>query len=283
MKPLRLLACSPLALLLCAGAAQACPDWSGQGQLLTYDSAQLTMGQTTPVVAGGNIDLTTCPIPGGANGFVIANPDFDLTVTDNLDGMALIATVEAECDTVLLINDANGTWHFNDDANESLQPMIIVGDAPVGVYDIWVGTYGTATCNAALTLAFEGGEGDEGGKDDAGAPPEAPLNMMEFRGQTGAVYDFMVTANGAGAVWGSGVYTDDSAIATAAVHAGVLAEGETGMVMIAVVGGQPSYPGSVSNGVASADYGQWEGSYQFLDEMGNPVTVEVAPAGGASK
>lgn len=282
------LSAATLALTLAAGAAHACPDWSGQGAQLSFGASDLVLGQTVPIVAGGNVDLSQCNIPGGANGFVITNPDFDLSFTDNPDGMAMIASVQGECDTVLLINDANGTWYFNDDANESLQPMIIIGNAPAGAYDIWVGTYGPQTCNATLTLALEGGEGDEpAGKPGEGAAAPAydpvPGNMVAYRGQTGAVYQFMATGTISGSVWGSGVYTDDSNVEAAAVHAGVLGVGETGVVTIAIVGGQPSYPGSVSNGVTSSSYGRWDGSFQFLDAEGNPISVEVAPAGGASK
>ena len=289
MTRLSLLSVSAAALIASAGLAQAqaCPDYSQTGAQLTYSATDLVMGQTVPIVAGGNVDLSQCNIPGGANGFVITSPDFDLSFTDNPDGMAMIASVQGECDTVLLINDATGTWHFNDDANETLQPMIIIGNAPAGAYDIWVGTYGPQTCNATLTLALEGGEGDEpAGKDggSAAAPtilPD-PGNMMAFRGQSDFVLRFTVTGSTSGTIWGSGVYTDDSPVAVAAVHAGVLAEGETGVVTVALVGGQESYPGVLSNGIDSSAYGSWGGSYQFLDVEGNPISVAVAPAGGGA-
>ena len=71
-------------------------------------------------------------------------------------------------------------------------------------------------------------------------------------------------------------------MATAAVHAGVLADGESGVVTVAVVGGQPSYPGVLSNGIESSPYGEWGGSYQFLDEAGNPISVAAAATGGGA-
>ena len=222
------------ALLLSAGAAQAqaCPDWSQQGAQLTYGASALVQGASVPVVAGGNVDLSRCNIPGGAWGNVITAPDFHLALTDG---------------------------------PVSLNPEIIVSNAPAGAYDIWIGTFGTQTCQASLILALEGG-----------AEPEVlpdPGNMMAFRGQAGAVFQFAVTGSNAGTIWGSGVYTDDSPVATAAVHAGVLQVGQSGVVTVAVVGGQPSYPGMMSNGIQSADYGSWDGSYQFLDAEGNPITV----------
>ncbi|MEZ5750912.1 MAG: LCCL domain-containing protein [Paracoccaceae bacterium] len=290
MKSLSFVSASILALTLGAGAAHACPDWTGHGEQLTYGAAQLVGGQATMVVAGGDVDLSQCNIPGATYGHVITSPDFDLSLTDNPDGQALILSVQGECDTILLVNDAAGTWHFGDDTDGSLDPSIIIPAAPVGAYDIWVGTFGAQTCNATLSVAMEGGEGDEppAGKPGLSTPPAPailpdPGNMMSYRGQSDAVMMFNVTGSNSGTIWGSGVYTDDSPVAVAAVHAGVLQVGETGVVTVAVVGGQPGYPGVMSNGIQSSNYGRWDGSYQFLDDQGNPISVEAAPAGGASK
>lgn len=276
--PARRSALLALCLSLPGGAAlaQACPDWSGQGQQLTYSMNNLVPAQTVPVVAGGNVDLSACPIPGGANGYVITSPDFDLTLTDNAEGRGLILAVEGTCDTVLLVNDAGGTWHFNDDAAESLNPEVYIENAPAGAYDIWVGTYGPQTCDAVLVLESVGT-----GEDGFQILPD-PGNMMGYRGQVGTVLVFELVGSTGGAVWGSGVYTDDSSVATAAVHAGVLAPGESGLVTIEVLGGQPTYPGTASNGVTSSNYGSWDGSFQFLDIEGNPVVVGGS-GGGASK
>jgi hypothetical protein len=65
-----------------------------------------------------------------------------------------------------------------------------------------------------------------------------------------------------GNVWGTDVYTDDSAICRAAVHAGAL-RGAGGSVTLRSVPGRQSYSGSTRNGVQSQDYGAWEGAYAF--------------------
>ena len=71
------------------------------------------------------------------------------------------------------------------------------------------------------------------------------------------------SAIGAGSVWGSGLYTDDSTICRAALHAGVIGTAG-GSVNIRVRAGQDSYAGTTFNGVTSSSYGRWGRSYEFL-------------------
>ncbi|HEV3139473.1 MAG TPA: LCCL domain-containing protein [Vicinamibacterales bacterium] len=66
-----------------------------------------------------------------------------------------------------------------------------------------------------------------------------------------------------GSVWGTGIYTDDSSIAAAAVHAGLLKPREIGFVRVVVDDGRESYAASESNGVKSQPYGMWEGSFRL--------------------
>ena len=49
---------------------------------------------------------------------------------------------------------------------------------------------------------------------------DAPLNMVSLCDPIGATYYFRVTGDTTGTLWGTDVYTGDSALATAAVHAG---------------------------------------------------------------
>lgn len=72
-----------------------------------------------------------------------------------------------------------------------------------------------------------------------------------------------VTGRTTGAVWGSGKYTSDSDIATAAVHAGLLKAGETGWIRVVPRPGRSAYQGSTYFGVTSSDYGPWAGSIRL--------------------
>ena len=69
-----------------------------------------------------------------------------------------------------------------------------------------------------------------------------------------------------GPIWGGrdNIYTSDSEIATAAIHAGVLKAGETGIVKLKMLPGLKSYPEVTRNGLTSHSFDSWEGSYQFL-------------------
>jgi hypothetical protein len=66
------------------------------------------------------------------------------------------------------------------------------------------------------------------------------------------------------AVWGTGVYTDDSSICTAAVHAGLITVVRGGVVTLKITAGQASYTGSTQHGVASGSWGRFSGSFQFI-------------------
>ena len=64
-----------------------------------------------------------------------------------------------------------------------------------------------------------------------------------------------------GGVWGTDVYTDDSAICPAAVHAGRIGFERGGTVTIEFRAGQEEYEGSARNGVPSNRYHRWQRSF----------------------
>ncbi len=88
-----------------------------------------------------------------------------------------------------------------------------------------------------------------------------PGNLTSYREYTGESFSFQVTGDAWASVWGTDIYTDDSSLAAAAVHAGVLEDGETGVVVVTILPGEESYTGSTRNDVTSWDYGSWSGSY----------------------
>jgi hypothetical protein len=96
-----------------------------------------------------------------------------------------------------------------------------------------------------------------------GVPP-APPTAEDYRTSTGETFRVLVTGSTtAGAIRGTDTYTDDSVIAVAAVHAGLLAPGETGMVLLTILPGQSSYLGTLRNGVLSNGFGSGPGSYRL--------------------
>ena len=92
---------------------------------------------------------------------------------------------------------------------------------------------------------------------------DAPPNMLNLCDQVGATYYFRVTGQASGSVWGTDVYTGDSALAAAAVHAGLVKTGETAVVRVIVEQPRSKYQGSVRNGVTSQEYGQYGTAYRL--------------------
>ncbi|UJR16666.1 hypothetical protein I4U23_003566 [Adineta vaga] len=102
--------------------------------------------------------------------------------------------------------------------------------------------------------------------------PDVPINLEAYRDKIGQIFSFAVTGNTVGPVWGTDIYTDDSNIATAAVHAGIIDIGETKTVDIKVFPGQQAYIGSTRDGITSSSYGIWSGSFLFTRK---PVNFEM--------
>jgi beta-lactamase regulating signal transducer with metallopeptidase domain len=110
-------------------------------------------------------------------------------------------------------------------------------------------------------------------------PMPDPGDATQFRGQHPRQILLMVTGRTDGQVWGNGVYSDDSTIAAAAVHAGLLQPGQTGLIMLTVLPGQDHYDGSVSNGVTSMSYGPWPGSYSIAGAVSTGRGYAPQPGG----
>jgi hypothetical protein len=92
---------------------------------------------------------------------------------------------------------------------------------------------------------------------------DAPPNMLDLAEPVGATYYFRVTGESEGPLWGTDVYTGDSALAVAAVHAGQVKVGQTAIVKVKVVTPPPAFAGSVRHGVASHDFGRYGSAYSL--------------------
>src|SRR5262249_41329437 len=90
-----------------------------------------------------------------------------------------------------------------------------------------------------------------------------PGNLNAFQNeQIGSSRLFDVTGSTDGAVWGTDVYTSDSTLAAVAVHAGVLYDGERGLVRVTFVDTlNVAFVGSERNGIWSQSYGPWPVGY----------------------
>lgn len=93
---------------------------------------------------------------------------------------------------------------------------------------------------------------------------------------------FTVTGSSGGAIWGSNPYTDDSKFSAAAVHAGLIAVGETAIIEPYLVDNYPSYGGSAANGISTYTWGSsWCGYYIRIlgtgEETTTTTTTTLAP------
>jgi LCCL domain len=91
---------------------------------------------------------------------------------------------------------------------------------------------------------------------------DAPARIQDLCDTPGTTYYFRVTGAVDGSLWGTDIYTADSALAAAAVHAGALGAGETAVVRVTVMPPLAQYQGSVRNGVSSHDFGRFGAAYR---------------------
>lgn len=85
-------------------------------------------------------------------------------------------------------------------------------------------------------------------------------SMITF--ELGKTYKFKCPAGGKeSAVWGTDIYTLDSSVCNAAVHAGKLASDNGGSVTIELRPGESAYKGTMRNGIKSNDYGAYGSSF----------------------
>jgi hypothetical protein len=92
---------------------------------------------------------------------------------------------------------------------------------------------------------------------------DAPASMVGLCETPGTTYYFRVTGVAEGQLWGTDIYTRDSTIGAAAVHAGLLKPGETAVLRLTVAAALEKYPGSIRNGVTSTEYGSFPQAWRL--------------------
>lgn len=98
------------------------------------------------------------------------------------------------------------------------------------------------------------------------AVPAIPWSQSAspLRAYLGETFTFICPSDGTtGSIWGTNVYTDDSSICTAAVHAGIIGRTAGGTITARILAGQSSYEGSTQNGVTSSSYTAFDGIFRF--------------------
>jgi hypothetical protein len=80
-------------------------------------------------------------------------------------------------------------------------------------------------------------------------------------------------------IWGTDVFTDDSSVCRAAVHAQAISASQGGLILVTWAPAQATYAGTTRNGVTSQDYGAWGRSFfvQAVDAVGKPTSPAAVP------
>ncbi len=92
---------------------------------------------------------------------------------------------------------------------------------------------------------------------------DAPANMIDLCDPVGATFYFRVRGTADGQLWGTDIYTGDSNLAVAAVHAGLVKLDQSAIVKVTVVAPLSQYQGSVRHGVTSHDFGRYGTAYRL--------------------
>lgn len=123
------------------GAAAFAQDIDGDAiNALDLSGQSAGGGQIVDIVPGG--DDQVGDMGAGCSGYIYApGPDLELTIDSNFRPLGIF--VDADVDTTLVINDPDGNWHCNDDADTlaNSNPGLQFSKPKEGIYDIWVGTF----------------------------------------------------------------------------------------------------------------------------------------------
>jgi LCCL domain-containing protein len=141
-------------------------------------------------------------------------------------------------------------------------------------YGRWGRSFALVAVSSATAAVGEGGTG-------WAATASAYIAFL------GARFLFACPGKGTpGLVWGTGVYTSDSSICTAAVLAGLITVAGGATVTVELRPGQSSYKGSTGHGITSMSYGRWAGSYVLaaagsVGSAGNTGSTGTASSGAS--
>lgn len=144
MSPLARIFAAGAALAMVAAGSAAAQDFS---LTPTYGTVNLAAGftpdpYTVNLQSGGSIDAST--LSSTCRGFIANAPDFRVNYTSG--SYPLIISAASSTDTTLVVNGPDGSWYCDDDSGtEGMNPSLRFGTPGSGQYDIWVGTYGSAT------------------------------------------------------------------------------------------------------------------------------------------
>lgn len=124
---------------------RAAPYYGSHDIYPTFDSQTVSYS----VTGGGEINAQNAGLPNGCRGYVSSAPDVEIDLQGSTD---LYIYFLSGSDATLIINDPYGNWYCDDDSYGDGNPMVVFRGANTGVYDIWVGRYGSSGLTQPGTL-----------------------------------------------------------------------------------------------------------------------------------
>ena len=130
--------------MVCVAGPIAAQSLSIGGSSSHFGRTSLTPGFTpdpfeVSVVSGGDIHVPSLKLASGCVGYATSTPDYIIDITGSMSYLSIY--VEGSGDTGLVINDASGGWHCDDDGHTGTNPRVTLYNAPAGQYDIWISSY----------------------------------------------------------------------------------------------------------------------------------------------
>ena len=134
---------------------------------------------------------------------------------------------------------------------------------------------GGYAANSVYATGVPGGQGKVGGNQPNCNPIKYNQKAQSYRGRTGEKINLCCPADSIaqGSIYGTDIYTDDSWICTAAIHAGIISPGVGGPLTLEVRPGQDSYIASTRHGVSSGGWSGYGGSFTFVGLSGTTTNT----------
>lgn len=109
-------------------------------------------------------------------------------------------------------------------------------------------------------------------------------HAIDYRDRAPSSFEHRCPPNGtlSSSVWGTVIYTDDSSICTAAVHAGVITREAGGTVRVHVHGPRNGFVGSGDHEVLTRSYRWFPGSFAFTERVPEDVFPPPEDGGAAA-
>lgn len=110
--------------------------------------------QIVDIIPGG--EDQTADMGEGCSGYIYAaGPDLELTIDRDFRPLGIF--VDADVDTTLVVNDPDGNWHCNDDADDlaNSNPGLSFSKPKAGIYDIWVGTFNSGEAGSGKLVVTQ--------------------------------------------------------------------------------------------------------------------------------